>query len=259
LLSDQHRERSADRTTDYACPFAAQIESRHLGVIAGPAAERLAATIGAAARLIAVRMLSAQGLKVAAKAVGWQRPRMRIRWRRWLARSWHLSRWHYRRHGLVLAGRPTDHVWYFAYGSNMHEGTLVERRRIRPLESRAGRVTGYRLRFNLEGRPKGRAAPANICPDADQEVWGVLHKITRRDLLRLDSTEGVPGRGYRPTLLVAEDLDGHSIPAIAYVASGKEIDGNPSLRYISLLRAGARHHGLPEHWLQFLDGVSHSE
>jgi hypothetical protein len=63
---------SADRTTDYACPFAAQIESRHLGVIAGPAAERLAAAIGAAARLIAVRMLSAQGLKVAAKAVGWQ-------------------------------------------------------------------------------------------------------------------------------------------------------------------------------------------
>ncbi len=88
----------------------------------------------------------------------------------------------------------------------MHEGTLVERRRIRPLESRAGRVPGYRLRFNLEGRPKGRAAPANICPDADQEVWGVLYKITRRDLLRLDSTEGVPGRGYRPTLLVAEDL-----------------------------------------------------
>ena len=68
----------------------------------------------------------------------------------------------------------------------MHEGTFVERRRIRPLESRAGRIAGYRLRFNLEGRPKGRAAPANICPDPDQEVWGVLYKITRRDLLRLD-------------------------------------------------------------------------
>jgi cation transport regulator ChaC len=184
---------------------------------------------------------------------------MRIRWRRWLARSWHLSRWHYRRHGLVLIGRPSDHVWYFAYGSNMHEGTFVERRRIRPLETRPGRIADYRLRFNLEGRPKGRAAPANICPDADQEVWGVLYKITRRDMLRLDSTEGVPGRGYCPTLLVAEDLDRHPIPAIAYVATGKEIDGNPSLRYISLMREGARHHGLPEHWLRFLDGVSPSE
>ena len=26
--------------------------------------------------------------------------------------------------------------------------------------------------FNLEGRPTGKAAPANICPDADQEVRG---------------------------------------------------------------------------------------
>jgi gamma-glutamylcyclotransferase len=184
---------------------------------------------------------------------------MRIRWRRLVARSWHLSRWHYHRYGLVLEGRPSDKVWYFAYGSNMDEGTFVERRRIRPLESRAGRVAGYRLRFNLEGRPKGRAAPANICPDPDQEVWGVLYKITRRDLLRLDATEGVPGRRYQPTWLAAEDMDGHSFVAIAYVGIGKEIDGNPSHRYICLLREGARRHGLPEHWVQFLDGVSHAE
>jgi hypothetical protein len=73
-------------------------------------------------------------------------------------------------------------------------------------------------------------------------------KITRRDMFRLDSTEGVPGRGYQPTWVNAVD---------AYVATGKEIDGNPSHRYISLLRDGARYHGLPEHWVQFLDGVSH--
>src|ERR1700746_3669188 len=165
---------------------------------------------------------SAEDLKVAAEDGGWQRFRMRIRARRWVAGAWHLSRWHYRRNGLVLAGRPSDQIWYFAYGSNMDEGTFVERRKIKPLESRAGRIVGYRLRFNLEGRPKGRAAPANISPDADQEVWGVLYKITRRDMLRLDSTEGVPGRGYRPTWRTAEDLDKNPLQAIAYVATGKE-------------------------------------
>jgi len=184
---------------------------------------------------------------------------MRIRWRRLLTKSWHLSRWHYRRHGLELDGRPSDQIWYFAYGSNMHTGTFVERRGIRPLEARVGRVLGYRLRFNLEGRPRGKAAPANICPEADHEVWGVLYKITRRALLRLDSTEGVPGRGYRPTWLDAEDIDGKPLAAIAYIAIGKETDGAPSRRYISLLREGARIHGLPEHWLQFLDNVSHAE
>jgi cation transport regulator ChaC len=184
---------------------------------------------------------------------------MRIRWRRLLARSWLVSRWHYRKHGLVLRGRPSDKVWYFAYGSNMHEGTFVERRRIKPLERRVGRIMGYRLRFNLEGRPKGKAAPANICPDTDQEVWGVLYKITRRDLLRLNSTEGIPGRGYRPTWLHAEDMDGNPVTAITYVATGKETDGRPSLRYISLLREGARFHGVPEHWVRVLDSVNHAE
>jgi cation transport regulator ChaC len=185
--------------------------------------------------------------------------RIRVRWRRLIARSWIVSRWHYRRHGLVLDGRPSDQVWYFAYGSNMHAGTFIGRRRIRPLEHRVGRIPGYRLRFNLEGRPKGRAAPANICADGDCEVWGVLYRITRRDLLRLNSTEGVPGRGYQPRLLDATDVDGNTIEAVAYVAAGKETDGSPSLRYISLLRDGARHHGLPTTWIRFLDSVKHTE
>jgi cation transport regulator ChaC len=186
-------------------------------------------------------------------------PGMRIRWRRILAKSWLVSRWHYRAHGLALDGRPSDEIWYFAYGSNMHEGTFIVRRGIQPLERRPGRINGYRLRFNLEGRPTGKAAPANIGPAANQEVWGVLYKITRRDLLRLNSTEGVPGRGYRPVWLDAEDIDGNPVTVVAYVATGKEDDGSPSLRYISLLRDGARFHGLPKHWVQFLDSVKHAE
>ena len=73
------------------------------------------------------------------------------------------------------------------------------------------------------------------------------------------STEGVPGGRYRPTWLVAEDIDGESVSAIAYVAFGNETDGKPSHRYISLLRKGARRHRLPDHWVQFLDGVGHVE
>jgi len=172
-------------------------------------------------------------------------------------RSWLLSKVHYRVHGLRLEGRPSDHVWYFAYGSNMHDRAFRERRRIRPFEWRAGRIAGYRLRFNLEGRPKGKAAPANICQDPTAEVWGVLYRITRGDLLRLDSTEGVPGGGYQPTWLVAEDVGGNKVPVVAYSAVGKVTDGTPSLRYITLLREGARAHGLPARWLQYLESVAH--
>ena len=189
-----------------------------------------------------------------------QRRSFRLRWRRLLTKSWILSRWHYRWHGQVLTGRPSDPVWYLSYGSNMHHSAFRERRGMRPSEWRIARIKGYRLRFNLEGRPKGRAAPANICPDPGCEMWGVLYRITRRELLRLDATEGVPGRHYRHVLVPAEDPDGNIVTAVTYMARGLDADRAPSFRYISLLRDGARAHGLPEAWVQYLESVEpHAE
>jgi cation transport regulator ChaC len=181
---------------------------------------------------------------------------VRARLRRTIARSWRLSRYYYRWHGLELNGRAADTAWYFAYGSNMHDSAFLERRRMRPLEWRSGRIKGYRLRFNLDGWPRGRAAPANIRPDPGAEVWGVLYRITLREMVRLNATEGVPGGAYRPTWLIAEDTDGREVEAMAYVALGNPTDGRPSLRYITLLREGARAHGLPAAWLDLLERVA---
>jgi hypothetical protein len=141
----------------------------------------------------------------------------------------------------------------------MHDSAFLERRQMRPKEWRAGRIKGYRLRFNLDGRPKGKAAPANICPDPFEEVWGVLYKITGREMLRLNLTEGIPGRRYRPIWLTAEDSHGEMINALTYIAEGNENDGHPSLRYISLLRDGARSHNLPDAWLHLLDSIEPAE
>ena len=176
-----------------------------------------------------------------------------------ITKSWMFSKLCYRWHGLRLAGRPGDEVWYFAFGANMNDSAFRERRGMQPIEWCAGRVRGYRLRFNLEGRPRGKAAPANISPDADAEVWGVLYKISRADLLRLDRTEGVPGRRYRQLWCEAEDREGNRVEAVTYIADGKERDGNPSLRYLTLLRDGARAHDLPEPYLRFLDSVKPAE
>ena len=179
--------------------------------------------------------------------------------RRLIAKSWALSWCYYRLHGIRLAGPPQEEVWYFAFGANMHDSAFRERRSMRPLEWRPGRARGYRLRFNLEGRPKGKAAPANLGADPQAEVWGVLYRITRRDLVHLDSTEGVPGPRYRQLWVDAEDIDGRPLKVVTYIADGNEVDGNPSLRYITLLREGARAHGLPEHWIRYLEGIKHAE
>lgn len=172
---------------------------------------------------------------------------------------WGLHRLRYFLRGARLHGHPGDEVWYFAFGANMHDSAFRERRRMQPLTWRAGRVPGYRLRFNLEGRPRGKAAPANISADANGEVWGVLYQITRAALLHLDSTEGVPGRRYRHLWVEAESPGHGAVNAVTYIAEGKETDGNPSLRYITLLREGARAHGLPEAYLNFLDEVIPAE
>ncbi|MDD9928896.1 MAG: gamma-glutamylcyclotransferase [Rhodospirillaceae bacterium] len=174
-------------------------------------------------------------------------------------RAWPLAQFWYRSWGLRLDGRPEDVVWYFAYGANMHDSAFIERRRMRPTERRVGRLPGYRLRFNLDGFPRGRAAPANIQAASESEVWGVLYRITLRELVRLNVTEGVPGPRYQPVELPVEDADGRTVPAISYVAEGNPKDGNPSLRYITLLRDGARAHALPDHWIAYLDSVKHAE
>jgi gamma-glutamylcyclotransferase len=183
---------------------------------------------------------------------------MRRRLRRLVARSWLLSSLYYPLRGARLAGRPSEEIWYFAYGANMHDRAFRIRRGIRALECRPARVEGFRLRFNLEGRPRGKAAPANLSRDSEAEVWGVLYRITRRDLLRLDATEGVPGQGYRHIEIEAEDADGRRLRAVAYMAPGNATDGKPSRRYITLLRDGARAHGLPEHYLRYLESVEHA-
>ncbi len=141
----------------------------------------------------------------------------------------------------------------------MHDSSFRNRRKMRPVEWRVGRVRGYRLRFNLEGRPKGKAAPANISRDEDAEVWGVLYLITRRDMVWLNSTEGIPGWRYRPIWLDAEDQTGSPLPVFTYIADGLEKDGNPSQRYITLLRDGARTRRLPEQWINHLDNVNHAD
>lgn len=173
-----------------------------------------------------------------------------------IARSWRLSKVWYRLFGIRLEGNPDEDVWYLAFGANMRDTVFRDRRQMMPREWRPGRLKGYRLRFNLAGRPKGRAAPANIEPAQGSEVWGVLYRITRRDLLWLDHTEVVPGWKYHHLWTEAEDHRGNRLsPAVTYIADGAEQDGQPSLRYISLLREGAREHGLPEHWVRFLDNV----
>ena len=176
-----------------------------------------------------------------------------------ILRVWPLARVWYRTCGLTFHGHPGDESWYFAYGANLNDGVFRGRRRMSPLEVRVGRVPGFCLRFNLHGRPRGRSAPANIEPAEGAEVWGVLNRITRCDMVWLNSTQGVPGWRYRPVWFDAVDAEGRRMRAFSLMADGLPTDGNPSLRYITLIRDSARQHGLPWHWIERLARVRAAE
>lgn len=176
-----------------------------------------------------------------------------------ILRFWPLARLWYRLWGLTLEGDPADEVWYFAFGANLNDSVFRGRRNVMPLEWRVGKVPGYRLRFNLHGRPRGRSAPANIERAEGEEVWGVLYLLTRREMVRFNATEGVPGWRYRPIWLDAVDAEGRNLRAFSLIANGLADDGNPSLRYITLIREGARQHNLPKHWTEKLDRIRAAE
>ena len=141
-------------------------------------------------------------------------------------------------------------LWYFAYGSNLDPGTFLGRRGMRPRESCVAILRGYRLVFDLP-IGNGERAVANILAVPGESIHGVAYCITGADTHRLDATEGVP-RAYQRLEIELERTDGEALSAFTYLSSLRRDGRKPSERYLNLLLRGARHHGLPESWIDYL-------
>jgi cation transport regulator ChaC len=142
----------------------------------------------------------------------------------------------------------SETLWYFAYGSNLDPGTFLGRRRMQPLEARVGRLEGFELRFDLPVGP-GERGVANVAPLAGADVWGVVYRLTHPDADRLDGTEGVQHGAYARLTVSVQDLAGRVVNAFTYRSERGREGRKPSRRYLGLLLAGARHHGLPDDWV----------
>ncbi len=144
-------------------------------------------------------------------------------------------------------------LWYFTYGSNLDPGTFLGRRRMRPRDTRRARLDGYRLIFDLS-IGKGERAVANLLPATESHVHGVAYSIGRIQAAWLDRTEGVP-RAYRRVEVPLVIEDAPAGEAFTYVSERRTPGRKPSERYMNLLLRGARHHGLPEHYVAWLRGI----
>jgi cation transport regulator ChaC len=132
--------------------------------------------------------------------------------------------------------------WYFAYGSNMNAVRLFEDR-LKPEgvgagERIAGRLDGWRLAFNKQGRVLGTGA-GNIVLATGEAVHGTLNLLPAKGFEVLDRYEGVAGGHYeRRVVPVVRGDTGAAVEAITYVALLTGDDLRPTREYLGHLLAG---------------------
>lgn len=130
---------------------------------------------------------------------------------------------------------------YFAYGSNMDPRTMADAcPGATPLG--AGRLDGYRLEFNVYS-DQWQGGAANIEPDPDAHVWGVVWDVSEEDLAALDTFSGHP-TFFRQEHVVVGTTDG-SIECVTYRVAHQKGYVRPTDAYINRIRAAIRLQGLP--------------
>lgn len=130
---------------------------------------------------------------------------------------------------------------YFAYGSNLCVRQMAKRCPDAG-DPRPAVLSDHDWLINQRG-------VATVEPFAGNQVHGVLWQLSDHDLIALDSAEGVPVRYRRDRLTVHTD----SGPAPAWVYIDHRVTpGAPRAGYLPRIIDGARHHGLPQRWIDFL-------
>ncbi len=153
-------------------------------------------------------------------------------------------------------------VWYFAYGANMHSGTLRDRRGVHYERAVAGRLWGWQLVVDKPSLFGLGGAFANIVPQNRASVLGVLFEVTADDLAHIELTEGVLLRNYERVAVTVRPLRPRSaphVPAFTLVSSRRDPSLLPTRRYMDLLIAGAREHRLPARYVAALRRVPTGE
>jgi gamma-glutamylcyclotransferase (GGCT)/AIG2-like uncharacterized protein YtfP len=138
---------------------------------------------------------------------------------------------------------------YFAYGSNM-DPRIMERMIAAAAAVGHGRLEGWRLEFNVwSDRWEGGAA--NLEPDPDGHVWGVIWDVPEEDVTKLDTFVGHP-TFYRREQVKVDTGEGH-VECVTYRVAHQKGYVRPSPRYLARIRGAIRLHGLPPEALDIIE------
>ena len=146
--------------------------------------------------------------------------------------------------------KQDEPFFYFAFGANMSSRVFRERRGVVPYSTEAAVLRDHRLAFDSLGIPFIEPAFASVVAERGSVVHGVLYTLDPRGFAKLDRVEGP---GYRLRSLDVEGVTHGRVTAAVYQTREPRVERRPSARYLRLLLAGAREHGLPLAYIDELE------
>ncbi|BBM86698.1 gamma-glutamylcyclotransferase family protein [Candidatus Uabimicrobium amorphum] len=142
-----------------------------------------------------------------------------------------------------------EHVYYFAYGSNMKLERLLKRLQSGDEPAKIHNycvvyLENHKFTFNKKG--KDGTAKANVFVEEEQEVWGVCYEVDKSALPILARYEG----GYDQSYVNVKTKNNKPMRAITYIS--KSVFSAPQLpsdEYYQKVLEGAQEQGLPEDYI----------
>lgn len=125
---------------------------------------------------------------------------------------------------------------YFAYGSNLNQ-TRMKKRCPGSFVWARGRIEGYNIVFGGHSRTWGGAV-ANIIPWRGNFVDGVIYKVTKDDVKRLDKAEGHPRAYKRVTMPALSYMNDEiwNVDVITYIKDSPDFTlGPPAPDYLRII------------------------
>lgn len=121
-------------------------------------------------------------------------------------------------------------VFYYAYGSNMSEQRMLDRK-ITFFSRKFGILKDYRLVFNKISKSNNNISFANIVESIGDFVEGVIYEINEYDIKKLDKFEGYPLHYTRKNVII------DNISCVVYIAQNEWIKEGvyPTKEYINYL------------------------
>jgi len=149
----------------------------------------------------------------------------------------------------------------FQYGSNAFSERLNSDKRLKgdalPIEL-VVTVGSFRLDFTTwsEGN---QCAAADIVPDSDRRIWGVLYRIPDHLVEReksgdRKSLDAIEGDNYQRVPIKVEKQDGTPIEddVFTYMVINKRYDIRTSYKYAEYIITGLREHKAPDEYINYV-------